>query len=102
MSILTACGDSTKKLNVVSKPAEKPKLILPKVDELSLRPVTWIVINKDNYEDVFAKLEAAGEPVALFALSEKGYENLSLNFSDIRQLVQQQQAIIVAYEKYNS
>jgi len=33
-------------------------------------------------------------------LTGEGYENLGLNFSDIRALVQQQQAIIVAYENY--
>jgi hypothetical protein len=36
----------------------------------------------------------------LYALTGEGYGNLSLNFSDIRALVQQQQAIIAAYEGY--
>jgi hypothetical protein len=36
----------------------------------------------------------------MFVLTGEGYENLGLNFSDIRALVQQQQAIIVAYENY--
>ena len=33
-------------------------------------------------------------------MDEKGYASLGLNFSDIRALVQQQQAIIAAYDKY--
>jgi hypothetical protein len=36
----------------------------------------------------------------MFVLTGDGYSNLGLNFSDIRALVQQQQAIIVAYEEY--
>lgn len=36
----------------------------------------------------------------MFVLTGEGYENLGLNFSDIRALVQQQQQIIIAYENY--
>lgn len=100
MLTLTACSETIETLNITSKPTEKPELVLPDSDQLSLRPVEWIVINKDNYESVFAELEKSSKPVALFALTGEGYENLGLNFSDIRQLVQQQQSIIMAYKDY--
>jgi hypothetical protein len=51
-------------------------------------------------EEKLEQLRATGQPLALFALTGEGYENLGLNFSDIRAMVQQQQAIIVAYENY--
>lgn len=51
-------------------------------------------------EEKIAELTANGQPLALFVLTGDGYENLGLNFSDIRALVQQQQKIIVAYENY--
>ena len=51
-------------------------------------------------EEKIAELTANGQPLALFVLTGEGYENLGLNFSDIRALVQQQQRIIVAYENY--
>lgn len=35
-----------------------------------------------------------------FALTEKGYENLSLNLNDLRTFIQQQRAIVAAYERY--
>lgn len=70
------------------------------MDTLSMRPVEWTIVTRDNVEEVFAELEARGQNLALFALTADGYENLGLNFSDIRQLVQQQRAIIVAYENY--
>ncbi|MGA1256530.1 MAG: hypothetical protein ACO3YX_05895 [Candidatus Nanopelagicaceae bacterium] len=60
----------------------------------------WIVINKENLEAVKTRLESSGQAFALYALTGDGYGNLGLNFSDIRALVQQQQAIIVAYENY--
>lgn len=73
---------------------------MPPVDELRLRNVDWIIINQDNMDEKIAQLTANGQPLAVFALTGEGYENLGLNFSDIRALVQQQQAIIVAYENY--
>jgi len=51
-------------------------------------------------EEKLEQLRVTGQPLALFALTGEGYENLGLNFSDIRAMVQQQQAIIIAYENY--
>jgi hypothetical protein len=65
-----------------------------------LRRVEWIIINEENMEEKLSKLRESGQPLAIFALTGEGYENLGLNFSDIRAMVQQQQAIIVAYENY--
>lgn len=98
---LSGCfGSSIEKIEVSSKPLEKPQLTLPEVDELNLRRVNWIVINESNFEQRLEDLKSTGQPFALFALTGEGYENLGLNFSDIRAMVQQQQAIIVAYENY--
>lgn len=65
-----------------------------------MRPVTWIIINEDNLEDKIQELTANDKPLAMFVLTSEGYENLGLNISDIRALVQQQQQIIIAYENY--
>jgi len=87
-------------LEVSAKPVDKPVLVLPNVDQLNMRDVKWIVVTPDNWEAAVAELEKTGRPVVLFGLTDQGYEDLGLNFSDIRALVQQQQAIIVAYEGY--
>ncbi len=73
---------------------------MPPVDEVRMRPVEWIIINEANLDAKLAELTAGGRPLAMFVLTGEGYENLGMNFSDIRALVQQQQAIIVAYENY--
>ena len=66
-----------------------------------MRSVDWVVINQDNIDEKIQQLTANGKPLAMFVLTGDGYSNLGLNFSDIRALVQQQQAIIVAYEEYD-
>jgi len=65
-----------------------------------MRKIEWIIITEDNMEEEVAKWTAGGKPLAVFAITAEGYENLGQNFSDIRALVQQQQAIILAYDNY--
>jgi len=65
-----------------------------------MRPVEWVIINQENLETKIEELTSAGQPLAMFVLTGDGYSNLGLNFSDIRALVQQQQEIILAYERY--
>lgn len=98
--LLSGCSSLPNVLNVTTKPIDKPILVLPSVDQVQMRRVHWIVINKDNVDEELAKLEEQSIPTGLYSLTGEGYENLGLNFSDIRALVQQQQAIIVAYQNY--
>lgn len=72
-----------------------PKPIVPTPDPLQLRETQWIVITPENIDQSFESVE--GEKV-FFALTVDGYEALALNISDIRALIQQQQAIIAIYE----
>jgi len=97
---LAACSTKPQQIEVSAKPIEKPELVLPPVDELNMKKVEWIVINEDNVDAVMEKLQSEGKAFALYALTGEGYGNLGLNFSSIRALVQQQQAIIAAYEGY--
>jgi hypothetical protein len=97
---LAACSTKPQVIDISTAPVEKPTLTLPPVDELNMRKLEWIVINEDNVESVIAKLNADGKAFALYSLTGDDYGNLGLNFSDIRALVQQQQAIIAAYEGY--
>lgn len=100
LSIISGCGSLPKEIFVSAEPIEKPKLILPKSDELDLRDVEWVILVKENWEEQWAKLEKSGEALAFFATTDSGYENLGLNYSDLRAFIQQQDAIIAAYRSY--
>ena len=97
---ISGCASSPQRIEVSAAPVDKPELVLPKSDRISARAVDWIVITPENYQEVFNKLSKSGRPVVIFGLTDKGYENISLNLSDIRAFIQQQKAIIVAYENY--
>ncbi len=98
--LISACSKPVQEIQVSAKPVDKPELVLPYADPINTRDMEWVVITPDNFEEVFNDLAKKGQPVVLFALTDKGYENLSLNLSDIRAYIQQQQAIIIAYEGY--
>lgn len=98
--ILAACGqpeiEEVKPVEVRTIEVQRPAPIVPSVDQLILRPVSWIIITPDNIDEKFAQIQS-GELV-FFALTAEGYENIALNLSDIRALVAQQQQIIAIYK----
>jgi hypothetical protein len=99
---LTSCGaiPNVTPIEVTSAPTERLKLTLPDIDAVTQKEVSWVLITEENYEEVFAELKETGEPVVFFALTDTGYANISINYQNARQIIQQQQAIIAAYENY--
>lgn len=103
LSFLAGCSlfpPEEKPIEIRSRPVDRPVLTLPNADELNLLDVEWVVITPDNFEEQVAKATESGRPVVFFALTDKGYENLGLNLSDLRAYIQQQQTIIAAYRTY--
>jgi len=103
LTLLTGClgrNDIPAPIQIKTKPIDKPELNLPQADELVQRKIEWILITPENYEKAFLNIKNKGRPLVLFGLTDKGYENISLNLSDIRMYISQQQSIISAYERY--
>lgn len=100
VALLAGCTSTPRQIEISAKPIEKPKLVLPPADELRLKDVTWVVINEENYQEVFAKLKKDKKDPVLIGLTDDGYEILAMNISDIMKLLQQQKAIIAAYKNY--
>lgn len=97
---VAACGATPRSIDVSYTPVEKPPLVLPEVDQLVTRDVDWIVVTEENFDEIVADLKADGQSVSLFAVTGDGYEAVSVNLANVRKLVEQQRAIIAAYERY--
>ena len=97
---ISACGSSVKKLDILTTPVEKVPLQLPSVTELNLESIEWILVTENNIEEVFKELEKKKYDPVVFGVSDAGYESLSLNLAKIKQLVKQQKAVIIAYQRY--
>ena len=64
-----------------------------------MRTVDWVIITEENFAEVVAKAKKNGKTIAFFALTDDGYANLGLNFSDIRAYVQQYYDATKKFEK---
>ena len=98
--LLTGCSSIPNIFKVDTTPVETPNLVVPSVDEFTARNVKWIVVTPENVNNVFKDLEDSNTDVVLFALTDEGYANLTLNVADTIKLLQQQKAIIAAYKQY--
>ena len=100
LTLLAGCSSTPRQIEISTKPIEKPKLVLPPADELRLKDLEWVVINEENAQEVWERLKKDKKDPVLIGLTDDGYEILAMNISDIMKLLQQQKAIIAAYQSY--
>jgi len=72
--------------------------IVAQPKKVQLNDVKIYVVSKENYEEFVKEFEAKNGADAYIAISVKDYENLSLNFAELRRYIEQQKQIIVYYE----
>jgi hypothetical protein len=94
---LAGCNTTT----VLDKPVlvDRTELIVPQVQPVSQSNMQWIVITPDNAAQKMKELQADGV-VTVLALTPDGYKNLSMNVAELRRYIQQQHAVIAAYQEY--
>ena len=85
---------------VIQKEIEK-KLPLNIADPLplELQEIQWVIVTRDNIEEVWAEIEGDNEGVALFALRHGDYERLALNIADIRAVIGEYVIILKRYRQ---
>ena len=99
--LLNGCaGLAVKEISNYKIEKKREPLNLPNPKPLELIDVEWIVVTKDNVDEVMEKVKAEGGDYALFAVTAEGYKKLSLNFADIRNKLYEQQQIILSYKEY--
>ena len=97
---LAGCSGVPKTVTYQAKPIDRQDLILPKTDPLDLEDVDWFIVTPENAEESFEKLKNQKLEVVFFAITEKGYEKLSINNQKMLKMLSDQNAVIMAYKKY--
>ena len=99
--LLRSCAAGVKVLETYSIEQKREPLAIENPAPLELQDIDWIIITKDNADEVFEKIknEKNGD-YALFALTDNGYEKLALNLADIRNKLAEQRQIILSYKEY--
>lgn len=102
VTFVASCGfgqteiEEVERVEIRTVPIQPSKPIVPDIDQVQMRDVDWTILTPDNVEE---KMEEMGANPVFFALTADGYENISLNLSDIRAMVEQQQRVIALYEE---
>ena len=99
LTLLTGCS-WTKELMVKTEPIERVPLTLPDVDRYQHRELEWVVVTKENANEVFEQLAKEGKPIAIIGLAGDDYELLGLNMGDQQVLIKQLNSIIKSYKEY--
>ena len=98
--LLSSCAAGVKVIDTYKIEKKREPLAIENPAPLELQDIDWIIITKDNADEVFEKIKAGGGEYSLFALTDKGYEKLALNFADIRNKLAEQRQIILSYKEY--
>lgn len=100
---LTGCSSlslfkSEPEIQVVTNTVKTTVPLVAHPKKVMLNDVTIYVVSKSNYEEFVAEFEKKNGGDAYIAISIKDYENLSLNFAELRRYIEQQKQIIIYYE----
>ena len=99
--LLSSCtGLAVKEIQSYKIEKKREPLNLPLPEPLKLQDVEWIIVTKENVDEVMEKVKAEGGDYAVFAITDEGYKKLSTNFADIRNKLYEQNQIILSYKEY--
>ena len=87
-------------VEIQKRAIERSPLKLPDPAPLQAREIDWIIITPENAESVWQRLRDSNTDVVLFALTDDGYEMLSLTMAELRNFIAQQRAITGKYRDY--
>jgi hypothetical protein len=97
--LLTACATSEEKIIVQTDiiQTEIPTQARPK--GVSLSNVRFYVVTKENLNDFLKNFEKENDDTVFYAMSVKDYEKMALNIAELRRYINQQDKLILYYEK---
>tara|TARA_Y100001973_G_C5146056_1_gene305483 strand:+ start:815 stop:1066 length:252 start_codon:yes stop_codon:yes gene_type:complete len=65
-----------------------------------MQNVEWYVVTEQNFNDFITKYKKEhGDEWVFYAISVRGYEAMALNMADIKRYLEQNQKLILYYEK---
>ena len=106
MAIFLVGCSSTPKIKTVEKVVTKVEiekkipLNIAAPEILDLQDVEWVIVTKENIDEVWSTIEADNEGVALFALRHGDYEKLAMNIVEIRKVLGEYVIILKQYKEY--
>lgn len=96
---LMGCGMMPEpKVVTVTKTVRTQVPVQARPQQVQLNDVKIWVVSKENYKEFVKEYAKKNGGDSYIAISVKDYENLSLNFAELRRYIEQQKQIIIYYE----
>lgn len=87
-------------IEIKTVPVEKTPLALENPQPLRLKPIDWVVVTPQNWEEVFKQMQSKEQNLVLFGLTSDGYQTLAVTIAELRNLINTQRIIIEKYKEY--
>lgn len=92
--------EETKPVETICKPIERTPLAINEPAPLRLKAPKWLILTPANADAIWKDLADKKTDMALFALTDDGYEELSVDMAEIRNFMATQRGIIQRYREY--
>ena len=97
---LSSCSWKPEKEVVVQTKIVKPVIeIKERPKGVKMLPVKFYVVTEKNYEEFKERFKKENGEFVFYAMSVPSYENLALDMAELRRYIEQQNEIIIYYEK---
>ena len=93
-------GKRVQPVEIQTVAVERTPLNLRDPSPLEPRVPQWIIITPENVDKIWADLEAKNSNLVLFAITDRGYEELDVTMEEIRNFINMQRQIIIKYREY--
>lgn len=102
VALLSGCSlfGRERQVAVTTVPGQRLPLLIAEPVPLDLRAPQWMVVTPENIEQVWDRLERENADLVLFAVTDDGYQLLSLTLAEIRIRLQLQREITNQYKQY--
>jgi hypothetical protein len=97
--LLSGCA-TVDKIETVTIEEPKTPLNLPNPTPLKLDKFKWFVVTESSSSTVFTDLKSKGIDPVLFAVTDDGYETLSINVNEIKAYLIKMRTLLDEYRNY--
>lgn len=100
LMILSACSDG---ISITTRPVRIDIGQAADPAPVSMLPVNFRVVTRETLPALLDELSRTqGSSPVFIAITVRDYENLALNFADLRRYIEQQRAVVVYYRQMTS
>jgi hypothetical protein len=93
-------GKRVQPVEIQTVAVERTPLNLRDPAPLEPRSPQWIIVTPENADKVWEELQKKNSNLVLFAITDKGYEELAVTMVEIRNFINMQRQIIIKYREY--